>query len=206
MKRNDIKVWYNGKWNNEKLVQNPHSHYPHVIHNYLTPKQCDEIVKARVSWESYEGEVFDTDESEVRKDIRKVHVYTLPKSLEELIEKIWSTLQKTNSKFYQYNLEGIGEPPILLEYIAPGAGYEWHMDLGKKGPSTNRKLLFVILLNDEFEGGDLNVFYGGENLQTIPLKKGSIVMFPSYTLHQVSEVIKGTRYAIIGWAGGDTFK
>ena len=206
MKRQNIQVWYNGKWNDEKLIQNPHGHTSHFIHNFLTSKQCDDIVNSRVNWKSYEGEVFDEGDSEVRKDIRKVHVYELPKSLEWLFEKVWSTIQKSNSKLWQYDLEGIGEPPILLEYIAPGAGYSWHMDLGKKGPSTNRKLLFVILLNDQFEGGDLNTFFGGENLSKVDLKKGTIVIYPSYTLHQVSEVTKGTRYAIIGWAGGDTFR
>jgi PKHD-type hydroxylase len=206
MKRNSIKVWYNGKWNDEKLIQNSNSHYHHVIHNFLTPKQCDDIVNARVNWESYEGEVFDANESEVRKDIRKVNVYDMPKSLNWILEKIWSTIQKTNSKFWQYELEGLTERPMFLEYFAPDSGYAWHMDLGKKGESTNRKLLYVILLNDQFEGGDLNIFYGGENMQPLPLKKGSIILCPSYTLHQVSEVTKGTRYAIIGWAGGDTFR
>ena len=206
MKRQNIQVWYNGKWNDEKLVQNPHAHSFHFIHNFLTPKQCDDIINSRVNWESYPGEVFDASESEVRKDIREVNVYNMPKSLEWLFEKVWSTIQRTNSKFWQYDLEGITEPLMFLEYIAPSIGYKWHMDLGKKRQSTNRKLLFVILLNDQFEGGDLDIFYGGENRQSLPLKKGSLVILPSYTLHQVSDVTKGKRYAIIGWAGGDPFK
>lgn len=201
-----MKMWYNGKWNDKELTQNPHGHTYVTIPYFLSDDQCDEIVKNRVSWTSYQGEVFDAGDSEIRKDIRKVHVYEPPKSMNWFNDLIWSTVQKVNKEYWNYDLEGIGEPPILLEYIAPEAGYLWHMDLGKKGPSTNRKVLFVVLLNEEFEGGDLNVFFGGENHSTIPLEKGTVVMFPSYTLHEVTEVVKGTRYAIIGWAGGHTFK
>ena len=90
MKKSSMKVWYNGQWNDEKLIQNSHSHCYRIIHNFLTPKQCDDIVNARVNWRSYEGEVFDAQESEVKKDIRKVNVYDMPKSLNWTLEKIWS--------------------------------------------------------------------------------------------------------------------
>jgi len=201
-----VDFWHDGKWNNKNVVQCPNSHNWVVIHNYFTDEQCDNIVNERVKWTSYEGTVFDSDEAQIHTDIRRVNVYEPPKSFDWLKDFLWSTLQKANSDNWKFELEGIGEPPILLEYISPGAKYIWHMDLGKKGPSTNRKILFVVLLNDEFEGGDLNIFFGGCNNQTMPLKKGSIVMFPSYTLHEVEEVLKGTRYTLAGWAGGNTFR
>ena len=37
-------------------------------------------------------------------------------------------------------------------------------------------------------------------------KKGTIIFFPSYTLHEVTKVTKGTRRALVGWATGPAFK
>ena len=46
-----------------------------------------------------------------------------------------------------------------------------------------------MLLNDEFEGGDLQIECGSpakeDRAQSIPLQKGDIVFFPSYVWHRV---------------------
>ena len=34
---------------------------------------------------------------------------------------------------------------------------------------------------------------------------GTMILFPSYVLHRVSEVTKGTRYSLVGWAHGNSF-
>ena len=35
---------------------------------------------------------------------------------------------------------------------------------------------------------------------------GSMILFPSYLVHRVLPITKGTRYAIVGWMHGDSFK
>jgi len=33
-----------------------------------------------------------------------------------------------------------------------------------------------------------------------------MIFFPSYTLHEVTPVTKGTRYTLVGWVHGPAFK
>jgi PKHD-type hydroxylase len=74
------------------------------------------------------------------------------------------------------------------------------------GKST-RKLSFSLLLSDDdaYEGGDL-LIHIGEKPQHTKRKKGTIIFFPSYMLHEVTEVTKGTRQALVGWVTGPAFR
>jgi hypothetical protein len=65
----------------------------------------------------------------------------------------------------------------------------------RKGIPTMSSL---ILLNDDFEGGEFVMF---EN-EVIPLKAGDIMIFPSNFLypHKVLPVTNGTRYSCVSWA------
>ena len=61
-----------------------------------------------------------------------------------------------------------------------------------------RQVSMSIQLNEDYEGGDFT-FFGGSF--SIPKKKGSLTLFPSYSLfpHQVREVTSGVRYSIVSW-------
>ena len=37
------------------------------------------------------------------------------------------------------------------------------------------------------------------------LKKGAMILFPSFLLHKVSPVTKGTRNSLVGWVRGPNF-
>jgi PKHD-type hydroxylase len=73
--------------------------------------------------------------------------------------------------------------------------------------NMNRKLSFVLFLNDvsEYEGGKLLLYNATEPLIPEALK-GTIVFFPSYVLHEVTPVTKGTRNTLVGWVSGPRFK
>ena len=65
----------------------------------------------------------------------------------------------------------------------------------------------ICLLNEksEFEGGDFEMLVKS-NADKIELNKGDVVVFPSYFLHRVSPVTKGTRYSVVAWALGDMIR
>lgn len=85
--------------------------------------------------------------------------------------------------------------------------YNWHTDtFPLSGSDTDRKLTIVVLLNDpsEFEGGDFQVrLY---NDYTAPLKKGSMIAFPSILEHRVVPVTSGIRYSATMWLSGPRFR
>ena len=67
---------------------------------------------------------------------------------------------------------------------------------GHYAMKRNRNLSISILLNDEFEGGDLII--EGENCH---LEKRDAVLFSAMALHWVEGVWEGTRYAVAVWSG-----
>ena len=67
---------------------------------------------------------------------------------------------------------------------------------------SQRKLTFTLMLNDEYNGGELKLLQG-EKIET---KKGKLNVFPSFLPHCVTPVTKGTRYVIFGWFYGPNFR
>ena len=67
--------------------------------------------------------------------------------------------------------------------------------------STPRHLSFSYILNDDFEGGDLEFHLARNEVLRLPAKANSCVMFPSNFMfpHKVTEIKKGVRYVIVGW-------
>jgi uncharacterized protein (TIGR02466 family) len=58
-------------------------------------------------------------------------------------------------------------------------------------------LSFLMLLNDNFEGGDFLMFDG----KKLKLSAGDVIVFPSNFMypHAVTTVTKGTRYSCVSW-------
>ena len=83
---------------------------------------------------------------------------------------------------------------ILLKYNT-GDYVREHVDTWS---GENRTLSCSMILNNDYEGGELAFFNGEYKLNP---KKGDIVIFPSsFTYpHQVLPVTSGTRYAVITW-------
>ena len=91
--------------------------------------------------------------------------------------------------------------------------YDWHVDVHSKPYSNGmiRKLSFTILLNDEFEGGNFDIWHGHpisekSEVKSYALKKGEMIVFPSHTWHKVNKVTKGIRKALVGWVVGKQWK
>ena len=83
--------------------------------------------------------------------------------------------------------------------------YDWHVDhfIGEVEKDT-RKISFTILLNDEFEGGDLEFMSEGNKPEQ--LVQGQAIFFNSLIRHRVAKVKKGIRRSLVMWFGGPPFK
>lgn len=100
-----------------------------------------------------------------------------------------------------------GREAIQFAKYGVNQHYEWHVDnFPLSGKPTDRKLTVVCLLNDqsEFEGGEFQIRLYNE--YTAPLKKGSIIAFPSILEHRVTPVLSGVRYSATMWLSGPRFR
>ena len=109
-----------------------------------------------------------------------------------------------NNRFYKFDLLGFAEGIQFTEYESPGGKYDPHVDCICN--QTIRKLSISVQLSDEndYEGGDVICNNGSEI--AMPRTQGTVMAFPSYALHGVKPVTKGTRYSLVAWITGPQFK
>jgi PKHD-type hydroxylase len=120
-----------------------------------------------------------------------------------LYEKVWNTFQAVN-RWFKYDLFGLVDEIQFARY-AVGDGFGWHLDAGG-GQTSTRKLSMSVQLcdGDEYAGGDLELCACP---QLDPRRRrGTIIVFPSFLAHHVTPVTHGTRYSLVAWAHGPTFK
>jgi len=139
-------------------------------------------------------------------NIRKSNLYWMDKTPDTsfAFERLAEVVAKVNLH-YAFDLTGFAEHFQLTNYDGEEQGmYGWHQDFGN-GP--NRKLSLILQLTDpaEYEGGNLEILTRGSPL-TIKKQRGLITLFPSYTLHQVTPVTRGTRQTLVTWITGPSFR
>lgn len=115
------------------------------------------------------------------------------------------TLQ-ANERWFGFDLQRIES--LQYSVYNPGGFYDKHIDHFHQGVGQlPRKLSFVLQLTDpsEYDGGK-TLIHNSSEPWPIPQEKGSITFFPSYTLHEVIPVTRGTRKALVGWVHGPRLK
>ena len=132
-----------------------------------------------------------------------------------LLYKLDSICRKLNGSYFGFDLTGFHEPFQYTTYVGDEetektdchTGYTWHMDKGPGEDRPPRKLSMILSLMDseDYEGGDFEIKTGIEP-QRLPIKKGRVIVFPSWTLHRVTPVTKGIRRSIVVWVGGPKFR
>lgn len=147
----------------------------------------------------------------VADDVRRSEVSWLPCNDETLwvYTKLSHVVSTLNSRFFQFNITCFGEHFQLTHYDNSYKGmYGWHVDFGNNTSSPSRKLSVVLQLSDpvDYEGGILELKLHNNDAVKINKRRGLIVVFPSWTLHQVTPVTEGNRQSLVSWVTGPAFK
>lgn len=123
-----------------------------------------------------------------------------------LYDRIWQAVTRANDLHFHVDITGFQTSIQLTRYDAGRRGfYTWHMDTGEK--NATRKLSFTVQVSppDAYRGGDLELFYRSKAV-TAPRDRGSITVFPSFVMHRVAPVKKGTRYSLVAWMDGPPWR
>ena len=161
------------------------------IKNFLSNDECIDILKKYKSELSLKPAQVKNGDSKVRKS----SVAFIP-SIESINQKLKDVL-KSLIQIKGYEVTGIG-PYQFTEYKI-GEFYNWHTD-SDVDEYKNRFCSIVIQLNDEYEGGYLQLKDESGN-NTIQLEKGigKMYIFYSNIRHRVMPVTSGTRYSLVNW-------
>ena len=174
----------------------------------LAPHELDAIVRIADSLEMVKGRTGGGIGVEQNAEIRNSDVkFLFPNSLTSWIfQRLTAVVNEMNERFFRFDLSSFEQGLQLTRYDgAAEQHYDWHVDRGMG--TGQRKLSITVQLSDpqDYEGGDLQLRFGKEPI-TINKERGMIALFPSYTMHRVTPVTKGTRYSLVGWISGPPFK
>ena len=128
-------------------------------------------------------------------------------------ELCYDNVMDVNLEMYNYDICQFDNNQYQYAHYNVNDYYKWHVDAidTKKivRRSSVRKLSFSLVLNDDYEGGVLQIATPQTpdsedpyHIFSVPKKRGTLIVFSSHILHQVTPVTHGIRKSIVGWFTG----
>lgn len=173
----------------------------------FTPEEIDMLISQIQSLPVQKGSIVDGRDLSEIDDVRKSTIRWVPQEnrFNWIYERISQLVGEANS-IWKFDIHSMPEAIQYTEYFDDGGHYDWHTDIGPDELSI-RKISVTIQLSDsdEYEGGEMQFLRGGTP-ENGPRGKGVAILFPSYILHRVTPITKGTRRSLVLWLGGSHFK
>lgn len=184
--------------------------YIKIYPNFLSPQIVSGLIQFLNKREFEPALCGDGDGNYVENfKIRKTWVFPLLKNRKDMTCTLWYNFLKSNFKTaiqnYKYdtqsNFLNINKISNIeaLKYSDEGF-FKLHTDAATE---YNRALSLILLLNNDYEGGELGFSNpNGDGYFAVPKEVGTLIIWPSNFLypHGVQPLKKGTRYSVVCWA------
>tara|TARA_R100000781_G_scaffold10968_1_gene10182 strand:+ start:394 stop:987 length:594 start_codon:yes stop_codon:yes gene_type:complete len=169
----------------------------------FTKEECEKIIEIANKKGFTKGETLGKKAQKVRAS--KISWLYNSDDLEWAFKRVTDVILNLNKRFFNFDIFGLYEGFQFTNYKAPSGRYGKHVDKMYNG--VIRKLSGSIQLTDpkKYEGGELYL-YENEKGELMRQKQGTLILFPSYTLHEVKPVTKGERNSLVFWVTGKQFK
>ena len=176
----------------------------------LTKEGCEKIIELGNKLVQKDSTIESKDISNIKLDceVRKSKTTFLSVNDETkwIYEICSEVIINMNKKYFEYDLDYISDLQFTVYNGDTNDFYVKHIDTLYESTGI-RKLSFSIQLShpDNYEGGELQLHYS--NTPDIAKKEqGSMTIFTSHSLHEVTPITKGIRYALVGWVVGPKMK
>ena len=167
---------------------------------FLTAEEMDRLIAEHAPLLS-EGKLgFGNTDATIRRS--QVVLLGLEDKYGWLYDRLWAAAQECNRLFFCVDVAGVEANVQLARYDSADRGfYNWHTDFA--GVRPLRKLSISIQLSkpEDYDGGDLELLYGTEP-HKLDRTRGAFIVFPSFMLHRVTPVTRGTRWSLVAWILG----
>ena len=169
--------------------------------NAFSKEECQKIINVAKD----KGLIKGTTKGE--SDVRDSKISWLYPSdgIDWVFRRVTDITLNLNERFFKFDLFGLNEGFQFTNYEAPSGKYGKHVDRAIN--MSVRKLSISIQLTnpEEYEGGELKL-YDGEEETLMSKEQGTLILFPSYVLHEVMPVTKGERNSLVTWITGKQFR
>jgi len=189
----------------------------------LPKKTCDKIIKKGLAQKDELGTIFSFKEKNNKKELIKKRNSNISWLNDSWIYDIFHPYINTANKNANWNFDWDWSENCQFTKYSKNQHYDWHCDTNSipynlpMDPNFNnkvRKLSLTCNLSDpkDYKGGELQFQFRNSSDPTKIdtcvnlLPRGSIIVFPSHVWHRVTPVTKGTRYSLVMWSLGYSFK
>lgn len=182
------------------------------------PAECRAIVDCATRRAPEAGTVGLAD-NQVNTEIRHGEVIFLQRTdpeFHQVFLMLDYCVDEANDEWFgvDYNRQGARSLQFgIYRADAEGGGHYYHphqdASLVTGDRPTQRKLSVVAQLSDpdDYEGGEFRMHNVADHPPAdIIRKQGTVLVFPSLIVHGVSAVTRGTRYSLVGWYPGPTWR
>lgn len=181
---------------------------PYAYHSgYFTAEECERIIETGLRYASMESFLGDTGsvDNNIRRNLVSFFANSDP-GAQWIYQRCADAVNSFNQQFWNFELDFI-ETLQFTRYDRPGDFYTNHMDMSF-GRRETRKLSFSVQLSDPdtYTGSDLLFLRCGHEYYDPVRTQGTVTMFPSFQIHQVTPLVSGTRYSLVGWVIGPPFR
>jgi PKHD-type hydroxylase len=189
----------NSSWNFELDQVNFYSYW----NNAFTKEECQTIINIAKN----KGLVTGTTKGESDARESKVSWLYSVDNIEWVFRRVTDITLNLNERFFKFDLFGLNEGFQFTNYEAPSGKYGKHIDRSMNMPVRKLSISIQLTNPEEYEGGELKLYDGDDEEASVMDKtQGTLILFPSYVLHEVMPVTKGERNSLVTWVTGKQFK
>ena len=187
----------NSSWNFEVDQVNFYAFW----NNAFSKEECQTIINIAKDKGLIKG--ITKGESDVR-DSKISWLYPIDK-IDWVFRRVTDTTLNLNERFFKFDLFGLNEGFQFTNYEAPSSKYGKHVDRVMNMPVRKLSISIQLTNPEEYEGGELYL-YNNDKGTLMDKAQGTLIIFPSYVLHEVMPVTKGERNSLVTWVTGKQFK
>lgn len=180
---------------------------------YFSKEMCSKILELGLKLPVQDG-IIGSNGGSINTEYRRSKIRFIEKSnpdFEFLFDAMWKMVIEANDQWFKFHISKL-EFIQLAEYDASYLGeYKKHHDVFwiNNDPEYHRKLTAVVQLTDpaEYDGGELQFVDTTHYPTPSDIKtQGTSIFFPSFILHQATQVTRGTRYSLACWFNGPKWR
>lgn len=179
----------------------------HTIASAFSRADCDRLLSAVRQAPANDARLVGRETNHNLRRASLVWVDDLPDA-GWVMDRIVRLVAEANREAFRFDLDEFAESAQVATYGADREGhFDWHADIGDGPLAAKRKLTMVIQLSppEDYDGGQLEI-RPSAHVATANPETGAATIFPSFLLHRVSPVTRGTRHSLTIWAHGPAFR
>jgi PKHD-type hydroxylase len=197
---NNEPIFENSSWNFELDQINLYAFW----NNAFSKEECQLIINIAKNKGLITGTTFNDDKKKDVRDSKISWLYPVD-GIDWVFRRVTDITLNLNERFFKFDLFGLNEGFQFTNYEAPSGKYGKHVDRGMNMPVRKLSISIQLTNPEEYKGGELKL-YDGEEETVMDKTQGTLIIFPSYVLHEVMPVIKGERNSLVTWVTGKQFK